>query len=134
MFKKLFQRSLIISFVKYLFAGGLGFVLDYGILTLCFEILGWHYLVSAASGFSAGLLFVYASSNKWVFTYRSMEDKKLVEFTIFLLIGIIGLGLTILSMWVLVDVFGIYPLISKLLTTAVVLLWNFGARKIILYS
>lgn len=109
-------------------------MLDYGILTLCFEILGWHYLVSAALGFSAGLLFVYASSNKWVFTCRSMEDKKLVEFTIFLLIGIIGLGLTILSMWVLVDVFGIYPLISKLLTTAVVLLWNFGARKIILYS
>ena len=63
-----------------------------------------------------------------------MADKVVAEFLIFLIIGLIGLGLTLLFMWLFVDVAGIYPLISKLVTTAIVLLWNFGARKIILYS
>ena len=57
-----------------------------------------------------------------------------MEFFVFALIGIIGLLLTVLFMWVFVDVSGIYPLVAKFMTTALVLVWNFGARKMILYS
>lgn len=126
-------RPLITSFLKYLVAGGMGFVLDYGTLTLCYEVLGWHYLLAATCGFLVGLIFVYISSNKWVFDTRQMKDRRVQEFLIFALIGVIGLGLTNLFMWALVDGLGIYPLISKLFTTGVVLMWNYGARKIILY-
>lgn len=124
---------IITSFLKYLVAGGMGFVLDYGTLTLCYKIIGWHYLVAATSGFLVGLVFVYISSNKWVFDTRQMKNRRVLEFLIFALIGVIGLGLTNLFMWALVDGLGIYPLISKLFTTGVVLMWNYGARKIILY-
>ncbi len=127
-------RQLCAVFARYLVAGGLGFVLDYATLALCYEILGLHYLVAAALGFLAGLIFVYISSNKLVFSQRRMEARAWLEFLIFALIGIIGLGLTLLFMWIFVDVCHIYPLISKLITTALVLLWNFFARKIILYS
>ena len=115
-------------------AGGVGFLMDYGVLSVCFECFGWHYLLSSALGFLAGVVFVYICSNKWVFSCRSMADNAVAEFMLFLLIGLIGLGLTLLFMWLFVDVAGIYPLIAKLGTTAIVLLWNFGARKIILYS
>lgn len=127
-------QQLCVAFVRYLVAGGLGFVLDYATLALCYEILGLHYLLASALGFLMGLIFVYISSNKWVFTRRRMEARAWLEFLIFALIGIIGLGLTLLFMWIFVDVCRIYPLISKLITTALVLLWNFFARKIILYS
>ena len=132
--RRLQNHLLIISFAKYMVAGGVGFLLDYMVLAVCFECFGWHYLLSSALGFVSGVVFVYICSNKWVFTRRSMADKVVAEFTTFLLIGLIGLGLTLLFMWLFVDVAGIYPLISKLVTTAIVLLWNFGARKIILYS
>lgn len=134
MFRRLLYHPLTISFAKYMLAGGVGFLLDYMVLAVCFECFGWHYLLSSALGFVSGLFFVYICSNKWVFTRRSMADKVAAEFLIFLIIGVIGLGLTLLFMWLFVDVAGIYPLISKLVTTAIVLLWNFGARKIILYS
>ena len=127
-------KELVISFTRYMLAGGLGFVIDYAVLALLYEVLGLHYLVSSAAGFTAGLIFVYVSSNKWVFTCRRMGNKAWLEFIIFAIIGIIGLGLTLLFMWLFVDVCHIYPLISKLFTTALVLLWNFSARKIILYS
>lgn len=130
----IFSHPLIAAFAKYLVAGGMGFIIDYTVLVICFNLLGWHYLLSSILGFIAGLIFVYITSNKWVFSRRKMADKAVVEFIIFAVIGIIGLGLTVLFMWFFVDICGIYPLISKLITTALVLLWNFGARKIILYS
>lgn len=123
-----------VSFTKYLVAGGAGFTVDYSVLTLCYVLFGCHYLISAALGFVAGLVFVYISSNKWVFTHRRLKDNVAMEFFVFALIGIIGLLLTVLFMWVFVDVAGIYPLVAKLITTALILMWNFGARKIILYS
>ena len=126
--------GIVAAFVRYTLAGGMGFVLDYAVLTICYEALGVHYLTSSALGFMVGLVFVYISSNKWVFASRRMENKMWLEFIIFFVIGIMGLGFTMLFMYLFVDVIHIHPLISKLFTTALVLLWNFSARKIILYS
>lgn len=125
--------GLIASFMRYLVAGGAGFLLDYGVLLFCYEVVGIHYLIASALGFIAGLIFVYVSSNKWVFGHRKMEECKVKEFSIFSLIGIVGLLLTVLFMWVFTDELGMPPRISKLFTTALVLLWNFGARKYVLY-
>lgn len=127
-------RGIVGSFVRYMLAGGLGFVIDYVVLAVLYEVMGIHYLASSAAGFMAGLIFVYITSNKWVFTHRRMENKAWLEFLIFAVIGVMGLGFTLLFMWLFVDVCHIYPLISKFFTTALVLLWNFSARKIILYT
>lgn len=121
------------SFLRYAVAGGVGFLVDYGVLLLCHEVMGVHYLLSAVLGFLAGLVLVYVASNKWVFDQRKMENCKVKEFSVFSLIGVVGLGLTVFFMWVFTDGMGMMPRISKLFTTALVLLWNFGARKCILY-
>ena len=127
-------NGLVATFARYLLVGGLGFVLDYAVLTVCYELLEIHYLIAAATGFIVGLIVVYITSNKWVFSCRRMENKKWLEFIIFTVIGVVGIGFTLLFMWFFVDVCHIHPLISKLFTTALVLLWNFSVRKIILYS
>lgn len=127
-------NGLVATFARYLLVGGLGFVLDYAVLTVCYELLKIHYLIAAATGFIVGLIVVYITSNKWVFSCRRMENKKWLEFIIFTVIGVVGIGFTLLFMWFFVDVCHIHPLISKLFTTALVLLWNFSVRKIILYS
>lgn len=111
----------------------MGFLIDFGTLTFCYSIFEWHYLLSASVGFIAGLIFVYVSSNKWVFDTRQMKNHSVIEFFVFLVIGLIGLLLTNILMWALVDGLHLRVLIAKLLTTGVVLLWNFGARKYILY-
>lgn len=126
-------KELISSFVRYLAAGGAGFLIDYGIFAICHEVFGGHHLLSASIGFTCGLIFVYVISNKWVFANRKMQNHQIVEFIIFSAIGLIGLLLTLLFMWIFTDVCSIHALISKLLTTSLVLGWNFGARKFILY-
>lgn len=125
---------LFFSFCKYLVAGGAGFLVDFSALYICRDILGFHYLLAAAIGFILGLVFVYIASNRWVFETRKLEHRRFIEFSIFALIGVIGLGLTMLFMWVFVDLVSLHYLVAKVFTTGLVLIWNFGARRFILYS
>ena len=120
------------QFARYLVAGGVGFVADFSCLYLLTEIAHLHYLVSAAIGFTIGLLVNYAISRFWVFSRRTI-DNGAVEFAIFAAIGLVGLGLNEAILWTAQEVLNIHYLIAKLFSTGVVLFWNFGARKILLF-
>ena len=122
-----------IQLFRYLFVGGLAFVVDYGLLVFLTEVLGLHYLISATISFIAGLIVNYFLSTSWIFRKSKLENKWL-EFLIFSIIGVIGLGLNNLLLYLLTDKVHIHYMISKLLTTVVVMLWNFISRRIILFN
>lgn len=126
-------KPLFLSFGRYLLAGGVGFLLDYSVLMLCYKVFDIHYMASTVIGFVVGLVATYISSNFLVFDNRKYGHNALLEFIVFTVIGIIGLGLTSLFMWILVEWMDICPPIAKIFTTGIVLLWNFSARKFILY-
>ena len=123
----------IIQFFRYCFVGGLAFLVDYGLLYLLSDKFRLHYLLSASIAFIAGLVVNYLISTFWVFSESKYEDKR-KEFAIFAFIGVIGLGLTEGLMWLFTDLVGLHYLLSKLITAALVLLWNFFARKVILFT
>ena len=50
------------------------------------------------------------------------------------LIGIIGLGITELILFLLTDCGQLYYMLSKVIATAIVLVWNYVARKVIVYK
>ena len=122
-----------IQLFRYLFVGGFAFVVDYGLLYALTEWAGLYYLVSASISFLAGLGVNYLLSTGWIFKNSKM-DNKVGEFIIFSIIGVIGLGLNSLLLYVFTDWAHIHYMISKLLTAALVMLWNFFARKIILFT
>lgn len=125
--------SLPKAFAKYTLAGGAAFCLDYTLLFICYHFFGLHYLLAAGIGFGGGVLCTYLCCNYWVFSHRKWKDRQVKEFCVFVLIGLIGMALTLLLMGFFVSVMGLHPYASKLLTSGLVLLWNFSARKILLY-
>ena len=122
-----------IQFFRYCFVGGLAFLVDYGLLYILSDKVGLHYLVSACISFIAGLIVNYLISTYWVFSESKFQDKR-KEFTIFAIIGVIGLALTEGLMWLFTGVFHLHYMLSKIVTAALVLIWNFVARKIILFT
>ena len=66
--------------------------------------------------------------------FAKIKDKEVSSFIIFTIIGIIGLVLTEILMKILVGFLGIYYVISKVLTGAIVMFWNYIARKIIIFK
>lgn len=123
----------LFQLIRYTFVGGLAFLVDFGTLYILTENFNLHYLVSAAIAFILGLVTNYFLSIGWVFNRHKVSDRK-VEFIIFTLIGLAGLGLNELFLWIFTDLAGIFYLLSKILTAILVYLWNFFARKMILFN
>ncbi len=132
LFKKR-SSNVILQLFRYTLVGGLAFSIDFGTLFIFTEYFHVYYLVSAGIGFLCGLTVNYILSVIWVFNKRTLESR-LFEFLLFSFIGIVGLGLNEIFMWILTDFLMIYYLISKVITTIIVYLWNFFARKYILFN
>ncbi|MBQ3136967.1 MAG: GtrA family protein [Clostridia bacterium] len=123
--------ELIKQLVKFGFVGGICFVIDYGVMVLLTEVAGMEYLLSCGISFTVSVIANYILSMKFVFERKDNMDRR-VEFIIFVIMSVIGLGLTELLMWVFVDKADIHYMISKIVVTAIVMVYNFVTRKIFL--
>lgn len=129
------QKSILGQMWRYFLTGGLAFVVDFGLFAICLDALGWHYLVANLVGLVTGLAVNYWISVRWVFAAckRSVSNRSL-EFSMFALIGVLGVLLNQALMWFQVDFLEILPMFAKFISAAIVLLWNFGIRKIFLFK
>lgn len=129
-------NNLLIQLFRYTFVGGAAFIADYLTLYVLTEFCGVHYLLSATIAFIVGLIINYTISTKWVFNPDPQVKKsrkiKTIEFIGYALIGVIGLGLNALIIWVFTEKIGIHYMLSKLISTATVFLWNFIGRRILM--
>ena len=125
--------NIFIQLFRHTFAGGIAFLVDFSLLYCLTEYLNVHYLISSLISFFVGLIITYVSSILWVFNERSTNDRR-IELIIFGTIGLVGLGLTSLFMWLFTSVLSQHYLFSKILTTVIVFIWNFIAKKRILFT
>lgn len=132
------MKKLIAQFMKFGVVGFIAFIIDYGLLAFCTEILHFNYLVSATIGFTVSVVFNYFASMRYVFTHKEDMSRRR-EFVIFVVLSIIGLLLNNAILWAGVEI-PRWPgwleehsyLIVKIFATAVVMVWNFVTRKIFL--
>lgn len=125
------MKKLIAQVMKFVVVGGLSFVLDFIIYFVLTNFLSVYYLVAGFFSFTLSLIFNYLMSMKFVF--KSKEDlKKSHEFVIFATLSVMGLGLNLLSLYVLVDLFKMNDLIAKVFVAGIVMVFNFVTRKIFL--
>jgi putative flippase GtrA len=118
--------------VRYAVAGGLASLVDVGVLVGLTSGLGVYYLPAAAIAFSVGLLTSYGLSIAWVFQTRTWQNPW-VEVGLFTLIGGLGLLWCGVCMWVLTEYAHLHYLCSKMASAFVVFLWNFVAKKWLLF-
>tara|TARA_Y100000031_G_C8148143_1_gene351008 strand:+ start:66 stop:509 length:444 start_codon:yes stop_codon:yes gene_type:complete len=123
----------IFQLIRYTCVGGIAFLFDFGTLFILTYFFSFHYLLSAVIGFTLGLSINYVLSIWWVFSNSTFKNRR-VEFLFFTIIGIIGLGLNELSIWSFTDLLHLHYLVSKLYATIIVYLWNFFARKYLLFN
>ena len=126
-------NNTIVQLFRYIWVGGFAFIIDYGSLYVIKEYVGINYLLSAAIAFILGLSVNYILSTLWVFSDSRLKNK-MAEFVVFASIGLVGLLLNEVIMYLCCDVFNLYYMISKLCSTGIVFFWNFFARKIILFT
>ncbi len=147
------MQKLLQQIIKFGFVGVISFVIDYltglVVLNVLMVLLSTDYfefasLVASVVGFVVSVVVNYILSFKFVFERKEDLNKK-TEFTVFVLLSVVGMIINSLIIWILVgpiyshssflqENLG-YNLIytgGKIFATAVVMVYNFVTRKIFL--
>ena len=135
-FKKIFlnkTRNNYIQFLRYGFVAVASYAVNLGGLVALKQYGHVNYLLAATISFIAGLLVNYALSKLWVF-HGSKLHNQTHEFLFFSLIGLVGLGLNDLILWILTSGLGLFYVLSNVIATFIVYFWNFGVRKKYLFN
>jgi|SRR5271165_642539 len=124
---------LFVDLLRYGAASAAALAVDVGTLLLLVSFFGVNYLVAASIGVLSGLAAVYALSVRYVYG-DSRRLRPAQEAAGFFVTGLIGLILTQASMALLVGAFSVQVGVAKIPTVAVVFLFNFLSRRMLLFS
>lgn len=129
------RSSLLGQAWRYTITGGIAFIVDFGLFALFLYQFHLYYLLANLIGLVGGLVVNYLISTGWVFTacHRTLDKNRGMEFLIFSVIGVLGVAFNEGLMFLMVGAFGWNKMFSKMVAAAIVLLWNFGARKALLF-
>jgi len=130
MFKK---QTISGDLIRYGVVGLVAFLADFTTLYLFKTFLNLNYLIAAGVAFVAGLSVNYLLSIKWVFNYRKIKNVRF-ELLVFGMIGLFGLLINELVMYVCTGLLLLYFLYSKVFATIIVFAWNFGVRRAMLFK
>jgi putative flippase GtrA len=122
----------LVQLIRYVISGGVAFCIDFGLLYTLTEYGGINYNISNVISVIASTSASYLLNTLWVFNNRRFKNIK-SEILIFFGINGVGLLLNPLLMWLLTAKLGIYYIKTKVIITVIVVVWNYVAKKWILF-
>lgn len=127
------------EFLRYVVVGGAAFVADLTVLVAVRELFLKPYpcgvYVAAVIGFAAGLAVNYILSIKYCFVAaREGKGRTFGAFLLFAVICILGLVWTEIGMWIGVGVLEQNYILVKIVVSGIVLVWNYTAKKFLVFT
>jgi putative flippase GtrA len=127
-----FRRLILSQFLRYVFLAGLATLVDWSAFALGIYRLNLHYLPSVILAFSLGSFFNFIL-NKYL-NFKNSYKKLHLQFGAFLTVALIGLLPTIALMYLLIDFLLLPQLLSRIITTGIVLFYSFFGHKYITFG
>ena len=131
-----YTNNEFIKVILYLFVGGTAALVEWGLFYLFFYYLlvGLRLsvdnltMVATALAFGLSTLYHYFLGNILVFDSGSKYDKS-KELSLVFLVSIMGLVFNLVLMYVFVGLLAWQPMFAKVLTSCIVVVWNYLSRK-----
>lgn len=118
--------------LPYIIIGGVATLLDWGMFSLAVTRLQIHYQFALALGYMAGGVFHY-TTNK-IITFKCRSKKLGSQLSLYILVGITSLLISMGVLAALINVFAISKVVSRMLTTGIMILPNYLLHKHISFS
>ena len=125
------KKELLNQIFKFIIVGGIATLIDWIIYYILNSVFNINPLISNIFSFSISLIYNYIASVKWVFNVSKKKNKKRI-FMEFIILSVVGLLISEFLIWLLVDKLMINSMISKIISTAIVMVFNFVTRKMFL--
>lgn len=105
-------------------------VIDFSITFLLKEKLKVHRYIASSTGFTIAATSNYFLNRIW--TFQSTDPKVLIEYSTFIIISVIGLGINNLFLYLFEKKLPFY--VAKLFAIGVTMVWNFLANYYITFT
>lgn len=125
-------KAFLFKFLKFAAVGATGVVVDYGFTYLFKEVFKVQKYISNSIGFTIAASTNYILNRIW--TFESDNPDIAWEYTEFLVISLIGLGLNNLFLWLFHSRFKLNFYVAKLIAIGIVTIWNFLANYFITFN
>ena len=120
------KKLLFIQIFKFLLVGGMATIIDFVLLYFFKDIIKLDLIIANSLSFIISVTYNYYASITFVFNVDKNNTK---VFIIFVLFSATGLGINNFILWILTNVFKLYYLLSKIIATVFVMVFNFVTRK-----
>lgn len=118
------------KFMSYFVVGGLAAIVEWVGFAIFNKFM--VYLLATILAFCFSTTFNYFLGKSM--TFKNYEKKKSDLINVFI-VSAIGLGLNILFMYLIVDMFNFkYEFIAKVISTGLVFMWNYISRRLFIYK
>ncbi len=114
---------------RFLAVGGFCFVLEFALLYSLTEYGGLAPLLSAPIAFTISLIVNYILCVTIVFETKHQTKNQMF---LFVVTSLMGLGVNQITMWFFIEVVGLWYMIAKVIAAAVVMIWNYVTKRMIL--
>lgn len=115
--------------ISFSIIGALTTGLDFFLLIVLTEIISIPYYISNILSFSISLILNYFLSMRFVFKIKNSQSVIKNAFSFFLL-STTGLVINQLILMISTQCIGIFYIYSKVISTAIVMVWNFVTKKL----
>jgi putative flippase GtrA len=120
-----------VEFGRYFAASLVALAVDVAVLLAAAQFM--HYLMAATLGFVVGSVISYLLATRWAFRRRRLNGRAHAEFAVYAVVGVLGLGINDLAMFLAVGSAGLPLLTGKLLAAGMTFVFNFILRKLVLF-
>ena len=118
--------------IKYLISGGTAAAVDLSILYFLTDILAVWYLLSAVAAFTIAFFVSFFLQKFW--TFRDNDKNAMArQMAYFFLVGLINLGVNTVGMYILVDRFGLWHILSQIIISGMIALSSFIIYKFFIF-
>lgn len=123
--------NLLIQIFKFVIVGGIATLIDWIVYYIVYKFLHVDPLIANILSFSVSVIYNYSASVRWVFDVNKNKSKKkmFIEFMIF---SIVGLIITEILLHLFINILSMNAMISKVISTVIVMVFNFVTRKMFL--
>lgn len=117
--------------------------LFFGIITTAINIITFqlfikcsiNYEIATVLAWIISVIFAFITNRRYVFKSKNEHDKKLIkEFFNFIGARILSLGIDLICMYICIDLLIITPLLAKLISNIIVVIFNYIISKFYIFK
>jgi putative flippase GtrA len=115
------------KFFKYCVVGSFGTFVDLFFIYIFVDVFYLPVILSASISFVLAATSNFVFNNVWTFEKNNETVK--AKYAKFMTVSIIGLMFTVILMYILNTLLSVWYLLAKVITSILVLIWNFYANS-----